>query len=187
VKGNHGKLYELVVEWVTQAQVDQRAPDHVAVNKGHGRVERRELWVVPAGEMGRYLHQDFEWPHPQWMGQIRRYRRSLHQSTWDTVKTTFWIAGGSQLPSLSPARIQELLRGHWCIENAVFHVRDVTYAEDRLHGRRIGFSLSALRNEAINLIRRAGFRYIADAKRLLPSRPDLGISWLFGSPSLENR
>lgn len=187
MKGNHGQVYELVVEWVTQAQVDRRAPDHVEVRKGHGRVERRELWVVPAGVMGDYLHQDFGWPHPQWMGQIRRYRRFLHQPDWDSVTNTFWIAGGTHLPSLTPAQIQALLREHWCIENGVFRVRDVTYDEDRLHGRSIGFSLSALRNEAINCIRRAGFRYIPDARRFLPSLPDFGLAWLFDPPSLEHR
>jgi hypothetical protein len=187
VKGNHGQVYDLVVDWVTKAQVDQRAPDHVQVTKGHGRVERRELWMVPAGDMGAYLHADFAWPHSKWMGQIRRYRRHLHQAEWETVTTTFWIAGGANLPSLSPAYVQDLLRDHWCIENAVFHVRDVTYNEDRLHGRRTGLALSVLRNQAINLIRRAGFRYIPDAKRRLPSHPDLGLSWLFDPLSLENR
>jgi hypothetical protein len=78
------------------------------------------------------------------------------------------------------------LRRHWVIENGIFHVRDVTYAEDRLHGRQIGFTLSALRNSAINLIRRAGFQYVIDARRHLPSRSDIGLSWLFQAPSFEN-
>jgi hypothetical protein len=51
--------------------------------------------------------------------------------------------------------------------------------QDRLHGRAIGFSLSALRDAAINLIRRAGFHYIPDAKRFLPARSDLGLALPF--------
>lgn len=187
MKGNHGALHELVADWLQVAGVNERPPDHVKSNKGHGRVERREVWVVPAGELGTYLEADYDWPSVQWMGQIRRYRRPLRQTEWQSVTTTFWIAGGKNLPPLSPARIQQLLRRHWVIENGVFHVRDVTYAEDRLHGRHIGLPLSVLRNSAINLIRHAGFRYVIDAKRHLPCLPDIGLSWLFHTPSLENR
>ena len=186
MKGNHGALHDLVAEWLQVAGVNECPPDDVTVDKGHGRVERREVWVVPAGELGPYLQADFDWPSVQWMGQIRRYRRFLRHTEWESVKTTFWIAGGKNLPPLSPAQIQQLLRRHWVIENGVFHVRDVTYAEDRLHGRQIAFPLSALRNSAINLIRSAGFPYVADAKRHLPSLPDIGLSWLFHLPSLEN-
>lgn len=179
MKGNHGALHDLVAEWLQLSGVDERPPDDVKVNKGHGRMERREVWMVPAGEMETYLQADFDWPSVQWMGQIRRYRRPLHQTEWESVKTTLWVAGGKNLPPLLPEQIQQLLRRHWTIENRVFHVRDVTYAEDRLHGRRIALPLSALRNGAINLIRHAGFSYVIDAKRHLPSLTDNGLSWLF--------
>lgn len=43
----------------------------------------------------------------------------------------------------------------------------------------IGFSLSALRNGAITLIRKAGFRCIPDARRFLPAHPELGLHLLF--------
>lgn len=166
--------------------MEQRPPDDVQVNKDHGRIERRELWVVPAADMGRYLAEEFDWPAVKYMGQIRRYRRRLHQRAWESVKTTLWMAGGSCLPALSPAQIQQRLRTHWTIENGVFHVRDVTQDEDRLPGRQIAFSLSTLRNAAINLIRKAGFRYIPDARRFLPSTSDFGLSWLFRPPPLDN-
>lgn len=84
MKGNHGALYELVAEWLQEAGVDARPPDHMTVNKGPvplaARVECREVWAVPAGELGFNVEADFDWPAVQWIGQIRRYRRSLHQS-----------------------------------------------------------------------------------------------------------
>lgn len=172
-------------EWVEAHGGDRRRPDHVQVNKGHGRIERRELWVTPGQELGDYLEQDFDWPGVRLCGLIRRYRRPWRQRDWTSVKTTLWIAGGN-LCDLTPARIQAHLRGHWTIENAIFYVRDVSYDEDLLHGRIIGFSLSALRNGAINIIRQAGFRYIPDARRFLPARHDLGLTFLFEPPMLEN-
>lgn len=185
MKGNHGELHALVVEWLEVNGVNDRAADDMQTNKGHGRIERREVWVAPAGELGAYLQEEFGWPEVRLLGQVRRSRRFLHQSEWQSVKTVLWIAGGN-LPTLSPAQIQFHLRSHWVIENGIFYVRDVTYDEDRLHGRAIGPALSALRNGAINLIRRTGFRYIADARRFIPARPDIGLSLLFQIPALEN-
>lgn len=167
---------------MAQDGVDSRPPDNVQTNKGHGRVERRELWVVPAGELRSYLDKDFDWPAVQLVGQIRRYRRRLFQPDWESVITTLWMAGGTNLPDLTPSQIQYHLRAHWAIENCVFYVRDATYAEDFLHGRKIAFSLATLRNAAINLIRRAGFRYIPDARRILPATPGLDLMWLFAKP-----
>ena len=158
-----------MAEWVALAGVAQRPPDHAEVSKGHGRIERRELWMVPVGDMEHYLTEEFDQPAVKWMVQIRRYRRRLHQSTWESITTTLWIADGNHLPEPTPAQVQAHLRRHWVIENDVFRERDVTLDEDRLHGRQIALPLSTLRNAAINLIRQAGFSFIPDARRFLPS------------------
>lgn len=93
MKGNHGQVHDLVAEWVALDDVDKRPPDDIRVDKAHGRLERRELWVVPAGEMTAYLQDEFGWEQVQLMGQIRRYRRRVHLDRWESVKTTLWIAG----------------------------------------------------------------------------------------------
>jgi hypothetical protein len=178
-------VHALIEEWVQHGGVPNRPPDDVQVDKRHGRLERRELWVVEGGELSDYLEQEYGWPQMRLVGQIRRLRRRLRQSTWASEQTSYWIAGGN-LPPLTPAQLQAHLRRHWIIENAVFYVRDVSMAEDRLHGRTIGPALSALRNGAINLSHRAGFRYVPDARRFIPARPDLGLSLLFDKPRLEN-
>ena len=61
------------------------------------------------------------------------------------------------------ARLAALKRGHWQVENGLHYVKDVTFGEDRCqthvgHGADI---LAMLRNTAITLIRRAGYRTIA--------------------------
>jgi hypothetical protein len=178
-------VHAVIEEWVQHAGVPNRPPDHVQVNKGHGRLERRELWVVAGGELSAYLEQEYGWPQMRCVGQIRRLRRRLRHAAWESEQSSYWIAGG-KLPPLTPAQLQTHLRRHWTIENAVFYIRDVTLDEDRLQGRAIGPALSALRNGAINLIRRTGFRYVPDARRFLPARPDLGLSLLFDKPKLEH-
>lgn len=74
--------------WVEAHGGDQRPSDHVQVNKGHGRLERRELWVVPAQELAAYLEQDYDWPALRLCGLLRRYRRRTHQENWESVTTT---------------------------------------------------------------------------------------------------
>ncbi|MGQ9555967.1 MAG: hypothetical protein ACUVWR_17845 [Anaerolineae bacterium] len=58
-------------------------------------------------------------------------------------------------------------------EKRVFWVRDVSYGEDRLHGRKIGLGLASLRSGAINIIRRLGHRYLPDGWRALFASPQL--------------
>lgn len=163
-----------------------RQPDHVQMDKGHGRLERRELWVEPAQDLGVYLAQDYGWVEVRFLGQVRRYRRPLHQEEWESVESVFWIAGGKNLPALTPAQFQEQLRDHWTIENRVFYVRDVTMDEDRLHGRRIGSALSMLRNVALNCLRRLRLPYIPDARRVVAAQPVQGLHLLLQEPVLEH-
>lgn len=67
----------------------------------------------------------------------------------------------------SPARILELNRGHWSIENCVHYVRDWTFDEDRCRVRKghAAKTLAALRNFAISLLRRGHASNIASSVR----------------------
>lgn len=165
LKENQPELKEAVETWIEAswaAQGGRPLPDHVGVDKGHGRLERRDIWRVEAGELGSYLEQEYHWPGVTVCGRIRRRRQKGEEAAEEEELT--WIAS-APLPQATPAQIQEWLRGHWGIENRVFRVRDVSYDEDRLHGRQIGPALAALRNGAITLIRRLGYAYVPDAWR----------------------
>lgn len=59
------------------------------------------------------------------------------------------------------------MRGHWAIENAVHHVRDVTFDEDR-HQNRTGSGpqvLATIRNTVLSILRLTGHDAIAAALR----------------------
>ena len=66
-----------------------------------------------------------------------------------------------------PARLLQLSRGQWTIENRLHYVRDVTFDEDRCRVRKGNGAqmMASLRNLAISLLRMAGARYIASALR----------------------
>jgi hypothetical protein len=186
VKGNHSDLKPLIDEWIAAMQVDSSTspPDVVQVNKGHGRIERRELWAVPSGELGAYLEQEYGWPAVVWCGRIRRWRRPSNRFEEATVEEHSWVFG-SRTVSASPGDIAHWLRGHWTIENAIFRVLDVGYDEDRLHARKTGIALSKVRHAAINLIRGLGYRYIPDGWRGISARTDYGLAFVTDPPLLE--
>jgi predicted transposase YbfD/YdcC len=76
------------------------------------------------------------------------------------------------LTSLPPsqgdaARLEQLWRGHWQIENGLHYVRDVTLGEDacQVRTQRAPANLAACRNAALNLLRQHGVTNVAAALR----------------------
>jgi predicted transposase YbfD/YdcC len=187
VKDNHGELKLLLDEWVAvmRSTTGLSRPDVLEINKGHGRIERRELWAVPGGELGAYLEQEYGWPAMTWCGRIRRKRRPSNRTEEASIEEHTWIFG-SRTVEASPEKIARWLRGHWTIENGVFRVLDVSYNEDRLHGRKVGIALSKVRHAAINLIRGLGYHYIPDGWRRISARTDYGLAFVTAPPLLEN-
>ena len=135
------------------------------------------LWAVAAAELQPYVAHEYMWPGIAQMGWMRRWRQQRKTQAPQLEQLT-WI---SSLPPRrgSPARIAELLRNHWSIENGVHRVRDVSYDEDRLHGRAIGQVLTLVRNAAMTLLRQQGHRYIPDGWRYLQAQPNRGLHLLF--------
>lgn len=80
--------------WLEGNGVYTRPPDEVEVTKGHGRLEKQELWWVESVELGQYLEQEYDWPGLRWCGLIKRRRRKLTQAEWEEEEL-LWVAGGN--------------------------------------------------------------------------------------------
>jgi predicted transposase YbfD/YdcC len=72
------------------------------------------------------VHQ-FGFPHAAQVIQVARKTRQLHTNRWRAV--TVYAITSLPFQLARPARLADLLRGHWGIE-ALHHVRDTTFAED---------------------------------------------------------
>lgn len=144
--------------------------------KSRGRLEIRELWVVASGELGPYLTAVWGWQDVQQLGQIRRRRQLRRGVEW----TEEWVTFATSLApaATTPHELLTLLRGHWVIENRVHRVRDVSFDEDRNHGRRGATLLAAVRNMAISLFRWRGFRYAPDGWRFASANLHETVRWL---------
>jgi hypothetical protein len=84
-----------------------------------------------------------------------------------------------------PARLADLLRGHWAIENGLHWVRDVTFAEDgsQLRTGTAPQVMACLRNLVIGALSRAGPVNLAAALRRHardPRRPLATLGIRFG-------
>jgi predicted transposase YbfD/YdcC len=151
---------------------------HRTRDRGHGRIEHRTLKAVTVGRFG--------FPHAAQVIQVTRKRTvgGSHASTrrrrWQTV--TVYAITSLGFAQASPARLADLLRGHWAIE-ALHHLRDVTFAEDasQLRTGAGPHVMVTLRNLVIGVLSRAGPVNVAAALRRHardPHRPldTLGIS-----------
>lgn len=124
-----------------------------SVEKGHGRLEERVIRV--SSELAGYS----TWPY---LAQVFEYTR-----TWTTKGVTKQQVryGITSRPAevSDAARLAALKRGHWQVENALHYVKDVTLGEDasQTHVGNGADVLAMVRNTAISLIRRAGYRNIA--------------------------
>lgn len=154
-----------------------RTADLLEDNKGHGRIERRELWIMNASELAPYIQHEWGWKGLRLVGLIRCSRRRTRDTQWRSQELTTWVS------SRDPARItvgqvSQALRHHWTIENGIFYVRDLSYGEDRSHARLVGVAISAIRNLAISIIRKAAYPFMTDAWADISASSDLGLSLL---------
>ena len=123
------------------------------MDKGHGRIEERRLWA--SDELVGYA----DFPYLQQAFRIERIVSTLAGMPL-RAEVSY---GVTSLPpaQASPARLLELIRGHWAIENRVHDVRDRTFDEDRSQIRKRG----APQLMAISLLRLARASNIAAALR----------------------
>jgi predicted transposase YbfD/YdcC len=116
-------------------------------DRGHGRIELRTLKAVSVNHFG--------FPHTAQVIQVTRKTRELHTRRLRTVN----VYAVTSLPHAraSPARLADLIRGHWGIE-ALHHLRDVTFAEDasRVRTGAGPHVMATLRNLIIGVLCQAG-------------------------------
>jgi predicted transposase YbfD/YdcC len=139
---------------------------HATHDKGHGRRETRSHLLIDAPASIKAL-----FPHAaqvarvirtrtvtRWTGNGRKWMRVTKTST-----ETVYLITSLTAREAGPEHIAACIRSHWCIENKIHWVRDITFREDSsrvLAGSRPRV-LVALRNLGMGLIRQAGHDDIA--------------------------
>jgi len=160
VKGNQPTLHAQLqgLPWAQVPVLDRQE------GKGHGRRETRTLQAAS-------VRAGIGFPHARLAVRVIRTRGDTR--TGKTTRERVYAVTSLGWDDVTPARLADIIRGHWAIENRVHHVRDTTFDEDASQVRTGAAPrvMATLRNIAIGLIRtRYGGPNIAAAARSLGRR-----------------
>lgn len=182
-KANQPRLREEIEELfegdrstVLGGQVSQDFRRAHSVDKGHGRVERRE--IIVSSELKGYS----DWPGLEQVFQLERWR--LECKSGKQEREVVWGLTSLREEEASAERLLYLCRAYWRIENGLHHRRDVTFEEDRCRLTRgqAGRVVAAINNLAIGLLRQAGYSNLAQARRKYQADFRPAIALLTASP-----
>ena len=166
VKGNQQAIHDDL------ADIDWSAAhwSRDVVEKGHGRIETRRCAAV-------------DLTAAKWNGRcdifgrrqaMRVERERILVKTGEVTREVTFCLTSLAAGAAGPAKLLNLVRSHWEVENRVHYVRDFSYDEDRCRAsvRNLPQNLAALSNAAISIVRLMGqFKYIPPANRHYAARP----------------
>lgn len=139
-----GKATPSVLEPAPPPDLIRSAP---TVEKGHGRIETRQLAV------SRECVAHLDWPGAAQVCRITRTRLCAGKTSHEVAYAVTSLSP----EQADPDALLALWRDHWLIENSLHWRRDVTLREDR-SSIRSGASpraMAALRNTLLNVVRDA--------------------------------
>ena len=140
VKQNQGRLYDDardLFEGAEESGFDGVPHDYATtLNKGHGRIDRRECWSISDPVCLEYLSTAGEWPGLRTVVKVvsRQETGDRGQGTGDrtTVQARYYISS----LDVSAKRLLEVMRAHCSIENSLHWSIDVTFREDQSRVRK---------------------------------------------------
>ena len=145
------------------------------VDKGHGRIEEREIWV--SGGLKGYSH----WPY---LEQVFKLRCRVVDGLGQITEGVHY--GVTSLPrtAASPQSLLVMVRNHWGIENGLHYRKDVSLDEDHSQVRmgQAPHVLATLNNVVVGLAVHHGETKLPEAQRAFAYRLDRAMwtRWCLG-------
>ena len=152
VKENQGQPHEGIRDLFAGAEAlgfDGVPYDYSqTVNKGHGRVERRECWAITETDCLDYINPHGQWPQLKAAIKVVGHR----ETAADAISQPRYYISSRAAPA---GQLLAAVRSHWSIENSLHWTLDVTFREDqcrvrKAHGPR---NLATLRQISHNLLK----------------------------------
>ena len=140
------------------AQVRPVLQEHQSEHRLRGRLEQRKVQVFSAAGL------------EQWPGAatVLRVERHSIRNGKAYEATSFYLSS----METRAQRWQQLVRGHWSIENCLHWPKDVLLKEDDSHNTKVNALLNAslFRTIVLNILRLNGFKSPASALRELANQ-----------------
>lgn len=183
VKGNQPQLCEDLetlfagescVKGFSPATQDFRESE--TIEKAHGRIECRTL--TASTELKGYGN----WPYAEQVFKLERHfkrvtdGRIMHEIVYGVTSLTAHQANA--------ARLLEIVRSHWLIENRLHYRRDQTMREDWYHVR-MGTApqaMAVINNLVLGILDKQGFRSVPEARRYYAAHLNQALNLLTLSP-----
>jgi predicted transposase YbfD/YdcC len=178
IKENNPAVLRDLTEFFEDEGIDREEFQyHKEANKGHGRLEVREIWT--STQMNAWFEKD-------WAGiaQVFMIRRTVKEKGEERVEIVY---GMTSVPrkKADAKRILELNRKHWFIENRLHYRRDVTLGEDASQVRSHGAPevLAALNGGLLALLDFMGVKNVTKQMRHFCAHPREVLQLLLGKLS----
>jgi predicted transposase YbfD/YdcC len=152
LKQNQGHLYREVVRLFNDALTEpsRGIPVETAqtLEKGHGRIEKRQAWTISHPDYLTYLDPTGRWTGLETVVRIDSQRQINQQHSQES---RYYISSLGGQPKL----LNSAVRTHWTIENQLHWLLDVAFREDdsRVHRGHAPENLAVLRHMALNLLK----------------------------------
>lgn len=149
LKGNHPVMEQEVAAYF--AWLDEHPKELAAearwtspVEKGHGRIEKREITTIPA---------DWYEDRSLWSGikTFVRVKSHITQNGETSISNRYYISSLDRKPEI----LGQMIRGHWSVENQLHWCLDVIFNEDASRARKDNspLNLNVLRKFALYLLK----------------------------------
>jgi predicted transposase YbfD/YdcC len=166
VKQNQPGLYQELKYWFDHPHVWRSLDLRTAkqVNKGHGRIEARQITVSAACGYLDWLD----------VAQVMLFEKRVVHTRTGEVETSQTYAITSLSPKQADAtRLLSLRRRHWAIENELHYPRDKWFGEDasRIRSGQAPRMMASLRNLLLNLLRPFGYSSVKHAREFFAAFP----------------
>jgi predicted transposase YbfD/YdcC len=171
-KENQPTLHEDIADLFEDRTPDRRRwQSDETWDKAHGRLEHREILCSPDLN---------DWFAKQWEGieQVFCLERTTRILKTDQIRhEVVYGLSSLALPQAPPARMLQLVRNHWAIENRLHHRRDVTLGEDACQTRTgvVPSRLAQLNNTVLSLMDRLAVRNVARQIRYFDAHPQQAL------------
>lgn len=164
LKKNQGNLFQQVHD--RMLSIKQQLPYYHHINKEHGRVEQRKVYIYQQLSL---LEECQQWENLTTLVMVESTRITNLKTT---IEHRFYI---SSLADKDPKIYYKLVRDHWSIENQLHWQLDLTFREDdsRIRKDHAPLNMNIIRKLALFLLSKDPDKISMKRKRKKASRDNL--------------